>query len=134
MHILIIHQAFAALDEAGGTRHHELARNLAARGHQVTIIASPVSYLTGQANSGDHQNINRNEIEPGVTIIRAYTYSALHRSFVHRVFSFLSFMVTSFFKGIGTQKGRPGVGYFPAHFSRLHCLAGGAPERSPISI
>ena len=48
MHILLIHQAFTALDEAGGTRHHELARFLVSRGHRVTIIASPVSYLTGK--------------------------------------------------------------------------------------
>ena len=47
LHILLIHQAFAALDEPGGTRHHELARYLADQGHRVTIIASPVSYLTG---------------------------------------------------------------------------------------
>ena len=47
MHILLIHQAFAALDEPGGTRHHELARYLAGRGHRVTIITSAVSYLTG---------------------------------------------------------------------------------------
>ena len=50
MHILLIHQAFAALDEPGGTRHYELARYLAQRGHRVTIIASPVSYLTGQTS------------------------------------------------------------------------------------
>jgi hypothetical protein len=49
MHILLIHQAFASLDEPGGTRHHELARFLAGRGHKVTIITSPVSYLTGAA-------------------------------------------------------------------------------------
>ena len=48
MHILLIHQAFVALGEPGGTRHHELARYLAQRGHRVTIIASPVSYLTGR--------------------------------------------------------------------------------------
>jgi len=47
MHILIIHQAFASLDEPGGTRHDEFARLLAARGHQVTVIASVVSYITG---------------------------------------------------------------------------------------
>ena len=47
MHILIIHQAFASLDEPGGTRHHEFARLLASRGHRVTVIASPVSYITG---------------------------------------------------------------------------------------
>ena len=51
MHILLIHQAFAALDEPGGTRHYELARYLAQRGHRVTIIASPVSYLTGGKTS-----------------------------------------------------------------------------------
>ena len=48
MHILLIHQAFAALNEPGGTRHHEFARFLAERGHQISIIASPVSYLTGK--------------------------------------------------------------------------------------
>ena len=47
MHILITHQAFASLNEPGGTRHHEFARLLSARGHQVTVIASPVSYITG---------------------------------------------------------------------------------------
>ena len=33
-------------------------------------------------------------------MIRAYTYQALHRSFVHRVFSFFSFMTSSFFAGL----------------------------------
>jgi len=51
MHILLIHQAFAALDEPGGTRHHELARYLVAHGHTVTVIASPVSYLTGTTST-----------------------------------------------------------------------------------
>jgi hypothetical protein len=31
MHILLIHQAFAALDEPGGTRHYEIAQHLTAR-------------------------------------------------------------------------------------------------------
>jgi glycosyltransferase involved in cell wall biosynthesis len=35
-----------------------------------------------------------------VTILRAYTYPALHRSFVHRVFSFVSFMASSFWIGL----------------------------------
>src|SRR5512136_1850288 len=98
MHILLIHQAFAALDEPGGTRHHELARYLAERGHYVTVIASPVSYLTGDASAPRSVSVTEND-PPGemsgassadsrVTILRAYTYSALHRSFVHRVFSF----------------------------------------------
>ena len=96
MHILLIHQAFAALDEPGGTRHYELARYLAGRGHTVTIIASPVSYLTGSTSPTRRGDTG----EGGVRVIRVYTYQALHKSFVHRVFSFVSFMTSSFFAGL----------------------------------
>ena len=99
MHILLIHQAFAALDEPGGTRHHELARFLVQHGHRVTVIASPVSYLTGAASSSNPA-AEADQGDHGITILRAYTYDALHKSFVHRVFSFLSFMVSSFFLGL----------------------------------
>ena len=99
MHILLIHQAFTALDEAGGTRHHELARFLVSRGYQVTIIASPVSYLTGKIIQTEDQTS-----EEGITILRAYTYSALHRSFADRVISFMSFMLSSFFLGLRVRK------------------------------
>ncbi|GAG26974.1 unnamed protein product, partial [marine sediment metagenome] len=36
----------------------------------------------------------------GVTVLRAYTYPALHCSFAHRVLSFLSFMASSFLVGL----------------------------------
>jgi glycosyltransferase involved in cell wall biosynthesis len=102
MHILLIHQAFVALDEPGGTRHHELARCLAARGHQVTVIASTVSYLTGKAEAAGNL---KEEVDGGsVTVLRARTYSALHRSFVHRVFSFFSFMASSFWLGLKVRQ------------------------------
>lgn len=96
MHILLIHQAFAALDEPGGTRHHELARHLTHQGHKVTIIASPVSYLTGE---GKNKRTRKQTDDLGVTIIRCATLPAIHRSFIWRVFSFLSFMISSFFNG-----------------------------------
>jgi glycosyltransferase involved in cell wall biosynthesis len=97
MHILLIHQAFAALDEAGGTRHHELARFLVQKGHTVTVIASPVSYLTGTSSN------KQTEVIEGVTILRAFTFNTLHKSFVHRVFAFLSFMLSSFYTGLGVK-------------------------------
>jgi glycosyltransferase involved in cell wall biosynthesis len=99
MHILLIHQAFTALDEPGGTRHDELARCLTERGHRVTVIASPVSYLTGAALTPGHSPEER-ERGAGVRVIRASTYSALHKSFVHRVFAFISFMASSFLLGL----------------------------------
>jgi glycosyltransferase involved in cell wall biosynthesis len=104
MHILLIHQAFAALDEPGGTRHHELARFLVSKGHQVTVIASPVSYLTGKNSPPIFiENGGGKGGGGGITILRAYTYRALHKSFVHRVFAFVSFMVSSFFIGLGVK-------------------------------
>jgi len=103
MHILLVHQAFAALDEPGGTRHYELARYLAKQGHLITIIASPVSYLTGEATSSKaHPKLEESGGDTGaVTVRRVYTYRALHKSFVHRTFSFISFMLSSFVAGLG---------------------------------
>ncbi len=100
MHILLIHQAFAAIDEPGGTRHHELARVFARQGHRVTIIASPVSYLTGKARQERIPWVQRQQDGENITILRTYTYPALHKSFFHRVLSFFSFMFSSFFVGI----------------------------------
>jgi len=96
MHILLIHQAFAALHEPGGTRHHELALFLASKGHRVTVIASPVSYLTGAAlPSGSAESP-----AAGVKILRASTYQALHKSFFHRLLAFFSFMFSAFWLGM----------------------------------
>lgn len=99
MHILLIHQAFAALGEPGGTRHHEMARYLIACGHRVTILASQVSYLTGDQPGSDRVEID----DAGVVIRRCYTYTGYHRSFFHRVFSFLSFMFSAFFAGLSVK-------------------------------
>ncbi len=101
MHILLIHQAFAAIDEPGGTRHHELALYLAAQGHKVTIITSPVSYLTGEPISPTGSTNSGHE---RITILRPPVYKALHRSFIHRMINFLSFMVSSFIASLKVDR------------------------------
>ncbi|MGA7194904.1 MAG: glycosyltransferase family 4 protein [Anaerolineales bacterium] len=104
MHILIIHQAFASLDEPGGTRHYEFARLLAARGHQVTVIASPVSYITGASIQLSQNSRKAEEEQDGsITILRARVYSAHHKSFFHRIIAFFSFMISSFWIGLGVK-------------------------------
>jgi len=103
MHILLIHQAFAALDEAGGTRHFELAQYLLEQGHRVTVITSQVSYLTGQPREDHSAWIARDHSTPGIEILRTYTYRAFHRSFFHRIISFFSFMFSSFIAGLGVR-------------------------------
>lgn len=100
MHILIIHQAFAGLDEPGGTRHIEIARHFVRQGHRVTIIASPVSYLTGSAATGKWKLFSRENPESGIEILRSFTFSSIHRSFFRRLLGFFGFMISSFFTGL----------------------------------
>ena len=94
LHILLIHQAFVSLDEAGGTRHYETARYLAEHGQRVTVITSSVSYLTGKVDKETSTRVDK------LTILRAATYQGLHRSFVHRLFNFFSFTISAFFVGL----------------------------------
>ncbi len=95
LHILLIHQAFVSLGEPGGTRHAEFTDYLLSKGHRVTIIASSISYLTGRQRPADAPSQKE-----GLTILRAATYRSLHRSFVHRLLNFFTFMISSFFIGL----------------------------------
>ncbi len=105
MHVLIIHQAFASLNEPGGTRHYELARYLVERGHRVTVIASPVSYITGASSQSGKFSKNTGQAlqMDGIAILRARVYSAHHKSFFHRILAFFSFMFSSFWIGLGVK-------------------------------
>jgi len=130
MHILLIHQAFAAIDEPGGTRHHEIAQYLVKLGHRVTIIASPVSYLTGKSEPSQ----GRTKEQSGIKILRVYTYSALHRSFLHRIFSFLSFMVSSFIVGLRVRDVDIVWGTSPPIFQSLTAWALARIKRTPFLL
>jgi len=94
MRVVLIHQAFVAPDEAGGTRHYELAKRAIEQGIDFTIVASDISYLTGQRAAAAEKGISEQNFA-GLRVLRAYTYPSLHRSFVWRMVSFLSFMLTS---------------------------------------
>ncbi|NIM95618.1 MAG: glycosyltransferase [Anaerolineales bacterium] len=103
MHILLIHQAFAAITEPGGTRHHEMARYLVEKGHRVTVITGQTSYLTGR-ETVDQKGTVVEVDDVGVEIIRTYSSTWLHQSFFRRVISFFSFMLSSFFIGFRVGK------------------------------
>lgn len=103
MHILLIHQAFVTTGEAGGTRHIEFARRLAARGHRITIITSSVSYLTGE-NKADEPAENKVEkYAENIEIRYCRTSSGMHKGFVPRLMTFFSFMVSSFFTALDVK-------------------------------
>ena len=94
MRILLLNQAFVSPDEPGHTRHFEMAKFLREHGHELVIVASDLNYQTGQRTVA-RQGIFAEQVIDGVRILRAYIYPALHRSYVWRVVSFLSFMFSS---------------------------------------
>ena len=97
--VILVHQAFVSPNEAGGTRHYELAAHCVSEGIDFQIIASDLSYLTGKTVV--HQRgIVTNQKVGDVNVFRARTLAVLHKSFIWRIASFLSFMVSSFWAGL----------------------------------
>lgn len=115
MHVLLIHQAFVSPDDAGGTRHYELARRFVDGGQQFSIVASDLSYLSGKKCAADA----RVQDFDGVKVRRAWTYSALHTSFIWRVVSFLSFMVTSVWAALKVKNVDLVIGTSPPIFQAV---------------
>lgn len=70
----------------------------------MTVIASPVSYLTGKKTSPSAQEPDRQLKDQPITILRAATYTKYNKSFFHRVLSFFSFMLSSFFIALKVPK------------------------------
>ncbi|MBQ6505547.1 MAG: glycosyltransferase family 4 protein [Flexilinea sp.] len=105
MHILLIHQAFVTTGEAGGTRHIEFAKRLAVNGHRVTIITSPVSYLSGEQKSdvSGHFLWKKEQWAENIEIRYCWTSSGMHKGFVPRVIAFFSFMFSSFFCALNVK-------------------------------
>ncbi len=99
MHVLLIHQAFASVDDPGGTRHHEMARFLVDHGHRVTVITGRRSYMTDKLRAEQGGEAGAPDAY-GVEIIRCRSFESWHRSFLRRLLSFFSFMVASTWAGL----------------------------------
>lgn len=96
LHVLLVHQLFALGSEAGGTRHVELAAQLAARGERVTAVTSTRSYLTGERLGASGE---RTSPRSGLEVIRAGAVGG-GSGFLGRVASFVSFAASSFAAGL----------------------------------
>jgi glycosyltransferase involved in cell wall biosynthesis len=133
MHILLIHQAFAEINEAGGTRHHEFARHIQASGHKVSVIAGQSSYLTGDSvdpRRGEPRDVD----DIGVEIIRCASYGGWHTSFLHRIFNFVSFMWTSFWAALRVKDVDLVWGTTPPIFQALTANWVARAKRVPIVL
>lgn len=129
MNALLIHQAFAAHADPGGTRHYELARHCAAQGITWTIITSPVDYL-----SGKKKELPAAAEEKGIRVIRAGMPATLHANFLLRVFAFIAYMVSSFWRGVRVKKIDLVMGTTPPIFQAASAALVAAIRRKPFLL
>jgi glycosyltransferase involved in cell wall biosynthesis len=137
-HTLLIHQAFVSPSEAGGTRHFELARHAVAQGDAFTIVASTHNYLTGRQTAAAAPNggasANRDEVYDGVRVVRVYTYPSLHQSFVWRIVSFVSFMLSSIVAALRVKDVDVVMGTTPPIFQAVSAYLVSALRRKPLLL
>lgn len=134
MHVLLLHQAFTSGSEAGGTRHYELARHLKEKGYRISVVASTVSYLTGAKIPYARRSWIIPENLDGIEVYRTWTYAALHRSFISRVLTFLSFMVSSFVTALFVSKVDVVWGTTPSIFQALTAFFVSWLKRVPLVL
>jgi len=132
--LLLVHQVFTLPGEGGGTRHYELARYLQADAVETTVITSDVKYMTGRRLT-DHRRLVTEETVDGIRILRAWTYAATNASYLRRVFSFVSFMLTSLWAGL-VEAGRPDLvwGTSPPLFQAVTAWLLAALRRRPFLL
>lgn len=136
MNLLLIHQAFVSpKDGAGGTRHYELGQHVIESGHSVTVVASSLNYLTGKALDTDTKGrlFSKQDVD-GILVLRAYTYPTLHKSFLWRVVSFLSFMVTSLLTALRSGPADVVMGTSPPIFQAVSASIVAKLRRKPFLL
>ena len=132
MQILLIHQAFATPNQAGGTRHIELARAYVARGNEFTVVASDLGYLTGQRIIAESKS--KVENIDGVRILRASTLPMLHRSFLWRVVAFSCFMMSSLWTALSAGPVDVVIGTTPPIFQTVSAWLVALIRRRPFLL
>jgi glycosyltransferase involved in cell wall biosynthesis len=136
MNLLLIHQAFVSSNEAGGTRHVELGQHLLDQGDEMVVVASQISYLTGQPiderRAGLRHGLFYRERVDGIKVLRAYAPAVLHKSFVWRVVAFIVFALTSVWAGLRAGPVDVVMGTSPPIFQAVSALLVARIRRKPF--
>ncbi len=105
MKVHIINQYVRLPWQDGGNRHFLIARELVRRGHDVTLIASPVSYVSGHPDADIQPGLTEYE---GVKVLWLATPSYASHS-LSRIWNMLVFAVKVVFSPASRGLPRPDV-------------------------
>lgn len=95
MKVAVVYQYYQGHGAPGHSLVYELTQFLADHGHDVTVISGETGYM--QRNMPTlpwYRRIMRCELDGKVNVVRTYTYSELHRSYLGRLLSFISFSLS----------------------------------------
>lgn len=90
-HILFVTPYFPPEIGAAQVRMSETARELAARGHQVTVLTTLPNYPNGIVSPEYRHGQRRREDRHGVSVVRVWSYVSPNKGFLRRILSQLSF-------------------------------------------
>ena len=96
MNILLIHQYFLSENEPGGSRFNQFVKYWANMGHNVTVVAGTVNYSTGKKDEKYKGKwVIQERPSERVTIYRCYVSEGYNKSFLHRLWAYFSFTISS---------------------------------------
>ncbi|MBI9069913.1 MAG: glycosyltransferase family 4 protein, partial [Salinivirgaceae bacterium] len=99
MNVLYLHQYFATPESNAGTRSYEMAKRLAAKGHEVTFVTTS-AYLSN--NYVLKAGWNEMEID-GIRLYVLHLSYSNKDSFIKRIFKFLQFSWLSTLKSLSIK-------------------------------
>ena len=95
MKVAVVYQYYQGHGAPGHSLVYELTQFLAERGHDVKVISGETGYMQRNVPTLPwYRRIVRRELDGKVNVVRTYTYSELHRSYLGRLLSFISFSLS----------------------------------------
>lgn len=93
MNILLIHQYFLEKDDPGGSRFNEMTRIWVEMGHNVTVVAGMLNYVTGKVpEKYDGLKYELSTYEPGLEVLRCHVSPSYYANFIGRLWAYFSFV------------------------------------------
>jgi colanic acid biosynthesis glycosyl transferase WcaI len=107
MNILFMAQCYAPEEVSAAILITELATDLAARGHRVTVVTGAPNYPHGRVFDGYRNRLFASETLDGVRVIRTWSFISPSKKNWPRLFHYGTYSATSFYGGLFA--GRPDV-------------------------
>jgi glycosyltransferase involved in cell wall biosynthesis len=95
MKIVVIHQHYLMAGQAGGSRFNEFARLWSEAGHDVTVIAGSLSYVTGNVPAAYRGRWIVRETDGPVTVYRCHVPETYSQSYAGRMWAFVGFTMSA---------------------------------------